>query len=268
MADMMYLRSRGRVLGPFDEDKLKSLARRGQLNRMHELSTDGVSWQRATHFPHLFEMGSVSEGHIADSAATPDLANAAQVISTNKDEWFYAINNVEHGPVQFPQLQALVASGPLSDTDLVWKEGMANWTPVNQVSGLTSAGNVAMGGGQVGMPHSQLPGQPQQLNVQATLQYPDGNQDKPNWPHRGGTILTLGILSLVLCAPLGFFAWLMGSGDLKKMTRGIMDESGRGTTQAGMIMGMISSILMLISLAGVLGFFLLVFLGAMAPLAI
>ena len=62
-------------------------------------------------------------------------------------------------------------------------------------------------------------------------------------PHRGGVVLTLGILGIVLCFILGIFAWVMGSGDLQKMRAGQMDPSGYGTTQAGMICGMIATIL-------------------------
>lgn len=62
-------------------------------------------------------------------------------------------------------------------------------------------------------------------------------------PHRGSVVLTLGILGIVLCFILGIFAWVMGSGDLQKMRAGQMDPSGYGTTQAGMICGMIATIL-------------------------
>jgi heme/copper-type cytochrome/quinol oxidase subunit 4 len=63
-------------------------------------------------------------------------------------------------------------------------------------------------------------------------------------PHRGALILTLGILSLVLAGILtGIPAWVMGSGDLKKMDAGIMDPEGRGLTQAGRILGMICTII-------------------------
>jgi len=64
-------------------------------------------------------------------------------------------------------------------------------------------------------------------------------------PHRGTTILVLGILSLVICAFLGPFAWIMGNGDLQKIRAGTMDPEGEGTTQAGRICGMISTILMI-----------------------
>ena len=65
-------------------------------------------------------------------------------------------------------------------------------------------------------------------------------------PHRGTLILVLGILGLVICGPLGIVAWVMGSGDLKEIDAGTMDASGRGTTQAGKICGIIATILMII----------------------
>jgi hypothetical protein len=68
-------------------------------------------------------------------------------------------------------------------------------------------------------------------------------------PHRGGTILTLGILSLVfLCIPLasivlGIIALTLGGGDIQTMDRGGMDPEGRGQTNAGRICGLIALIL-------------------------
>jgi predicted Zn finger-like uncharacterized protein len=65
-------------------------------------------------------------------------------------------------------------------------------------------------------------------------------------PHRGGLVLTLGILGLVLFYFLGPFAWYMGAQDLDKMRRGVMDKSGYGVTQAGYILGIIATILTVI----------------------
>jgi len=67
-------------------------------------------------------------------------------------------------------------------------------------------------------------------------------------PHRATVVLILGILSLVVCAPLGIAAWIMGKNDLKEMDNGTMDPSGRGTTQAGKICGMIGTILLAIGI--------------------
>ncbi len=68
-------------------------------------------------------------------------------------------------------------------------------------------------------------------------------------PDRGTMILVFGILGLVLCMPLGIVAWVMGNGDLKEMDAGRMDDSGRGLTQVGKILGMVSVILTIIGVA-------------------
>ena len=83
-------------------------------------------------------------------------------------------------------------------------------------------------------------------------------------PHRGTLILVFGILSLVVCGPLGIAAWVMGSGDLKQMDAGTMDPGGRGTTQAGKICGIIGTILLIISLIMVVVFFMFGFAAALA----
>jgi hypothetical protein len=65
-------------------------------------------------------------------------------------------------------------------------------------------------------------------------------------PHRGVLILVLGIVSLTVCAPVGIVAWVMGSGDLKKMRSGGMDPEGKGLTMGGMICGIVSTVLLIL----------------------
>jgi predicted Zn finger-like uncharacterized protein len=60
--------------------------------------------------------------------------------------------------------------------------------------------------------------------------------------HRGALVLTLGILSLVVCSVMGPIAWVMGNNDLTAMRAGRMDPSGEGITQAGRICGIIGSV--------------------------
>jgi hypothetical protein len=68
-------------------------------------------------------------------------------------------------------------------------------------------------------------------------------------PHRGGTVLTLGILSVVLCCcpllglGLGIGAISMANSDLPKMDRGEMDAGGAGATRGGQICGIIGIVL-------------------------
>ena len=68
-------------------------------------------------------------------------------------------------------------------------------------------------------------------------------------PHRGGLILTFGVVGVFCCMPLGVAAWVMGASDLKEIRAGRMDPSGENLTQVGMVLGIVS-----VGLA-VLGFF-------------
>jgi hypothetical protein len=89
-------------------------------------------------------------------------------------------------------------------------------------------------------------------------------------PHRGNTVLVLGIVSLtcimlslgipvipsLVGAPLGIAAWWMGQVDLRRMKAQAMDPSGKGVTQAGWICGIVGSILnalMVLFCAGCIG---------------
>ena len=63
-------------------------------------------------------------------------------------------------------------------------------------------------------------------------------------------MLTLGILSLLVCGPiLGPIAWVMGTNDLKAMAAGRMDRDGEGITRAGQIIGMVATLVAIHSTA-------------------
>ena len=62
------------------------------------------------------------------------------------------------------------------------------------------------------------------------------------------TILVLGILSLVVCQILGPIAWVMGNNELAGIDAGRRPPQNRGTAQAGRILGIISTVLMIIGI--------------------
>jgi len=74
----------------------------------------------------------------------------------------------------------------------------------------------------------------------------------------------LGILGLVVCAPVGIAAWIMANGDLKQIDAGAMDPSGRSLTSAGRICGIISTILLVLSVLILIALFGLGLMGALA----
>jgi hypothetical protein len=51
-------------------------------------------------------------------------------------EWYYAQQGQQRGPVDGGQLKKLAAAGTLAPTDLVWREGMADWKPASEIKGL------------------------------------------------------------------------------------------------------------------------------------
>ena len=83
-------------------------------------------------------------------------------------------------------------------------------------------------------------------------------------PHRATTVLLLGILSLVVCAPLGFAAWVMGNNDLREMNNGLMDPSGRESTSAGRICGIIGSVLSILAVIGAIVMFVIIGVAGVA----
>jgi uncharacterized membrane protein len=52
-------------------------------------------------------------------------------------DWYYAANNEQKGPVNESELKADFAANKLPADTLVWKDGMDNWTPANQLVAFT-----------------------------------------------------------------------------------------------------------------------------------
>jgi len=103
--------------------------------------------------------------------------------------------------------------------------------------------------------------------------YPRRRPMRRDWePHRGGMILTFGIISAAsitfamcygLTTPIGIgfglAAWIMGSRDLKKIRAGMMDPEGEGNTQAGWICGIIGVCLNTVAMLACGGFIWFIF---------
>lgn len=54
--------------------------------------------------------------------------------------WYYSHAGIQRGPVSIDELRRLVASAGLSGADVVWKQGMAGWSPIRSVEGLVEHG--------------------------------------------------------------------------------------------------------------------------------
>lgn len=177
------------------------------------------------------------------SAAPSSAASAAAA-----DQWHLKTPDGQHyGPLSRAQLDAWAAEQRISADCQLWQEGWPSWQWAGSVIPALAAATPR---------HAPLPAALQAYPTAAQA-YPapnpyqspaaiDVRSTRYVRAHRGGLILTFGILSIVMCAFFGPAAWIMGNGDLRLMRAGLMDREGEGLTQAGRIMGMIASILMIL----------------------
>ena len=105
-------------------------------------------------------------------------------------DWYYAKHGKQQGPLPVDRLKAMIESGEVAPTDLVWREGMAEWLPVVQVTELRNpvpSSAISPGGG------AQNP----QTGYEPPLAPPGPQQHIPSY-------LVPSILATVLCCnPLG-----------------------------------------------------------------
>ena len=114
-----------------------------------------------------------------------------EIISADMS-WYYSKNGTQLGPVSAEELQGKAGSGEIFATDLVWKEGMADWQPFGQVAELQPGGIVAQAPSRGSM--GSVP-------ISQPAAYPSGyNPQIPNY-------LWQSIVATVLCCmPFGVVA--------------------------------------------------------------
>jgi len=126
----VYVRFRGRTSGPFSEDEIKNMVNRGQVSRLHALSTDRVHWQRAGNLQKLYANAAPSDSDNEDLIAPSPQIQETQAETTTS--WYYAIDGREVGPVKEHQVKRLIERGALKRQDLVWSDGMEEWSPISE----------------------------------------------------------------------------------------------------------------------------------------
>ena len=176
--------------------------------------------------------------------------------------WFYAKDGEQHGPVEAEDIRNRLKSGELSNETLVWREGMAQWSPLGEVlelrepvpaadgaeasSAVVSANPNPTLGGQAAQPMTQPAPQlvaPVQQNTMALVS------------------MILGIVSIVMCmgALTGIPAIICGHIARKQFRESPTPQTGEGMATAGLLMGYILTILTILgAIAYGVFFFMLV----------
>src|SRR4051794_12449574 len=112
-----YIRSRGRIFGPFTTVQLESMRERGQFTRIHEVSRDRQTWTGAASVSELFgrtdgrHLPPQGEGYLLTGSEpstyeAPEGSYAANPGPVDfSPTWFYARGGVHQGPVSYLDLQ-------------------------------------------------------------------------------------------------------------------------------------------------------------------
>ena len=117
MAESYFVRTRGRVSGPFDVGSLQKLVRRGMLSRAHEVSSDRQTWSSAGDFEELFPAAAAAAAPAAPAAVAEPAAPSAA------GTFYYVQAGQTVGPVSTAVMASLVRTGTIGPDDIVWSDG-------------------------------------------------------------------------------------------------------------------------------------------------
>jgi len=126
--ERIYIRFKGRVLGPMTQEKAVELIRRGQITKQHELSPDGVAWRPAEEFTTLFK----SEGNSAKQKVQ-DTKNDAIVSEPNPQQWYANIDGANQGPADESTLKRWIVDGKVTADTMIWRPGMQDWVSAETI---------------------------------------------------------------------------------------------------------------------------------------
>lgn len=120
----MYVRIRGKSVGPVEEAKVQELVRQGKVSRASEVSLDGESWVRASEIPSLFTSGPGEGNASASLESMLGNSKASLLPPEEQPEWFYSTDGRSgFGPLSRSEIGNLIRTGTLNPDSLVWKQG-------------------------------------------------------------------------------------------------------------------------------------------------
>ena len=194
-------------------------------------------------------------------------------------EWFYGKGGQQFGPIDEVTLSARIATGEIGPQDLVWKEGMDSWKPLQEIRHLAPSGNHPQSQDSEGLTPElsqssyappaeikapalddsivdEVPQSPYSPPVEGVegASYTPG----PSLPVTNGLAIAsmiCGILSLILfcfCGGLflGIPALICGHLSLNQLNAPGNSQQGRGMAIAGLICGYLGIAFLIIMMLG------------------
>ena len=169
----------------------------------------------------------------AAETAADDSPAAAASQSTSEDDWYLqGSGDTTYGPVSKAELDDWVQQSRVAP-DANIRRGDQPWQPATTFYPMLASGSSDASGA----------GPTENANPFAASPTVGTSSQILLEPHRGTVVLIFGILGWFICCGMGVVAWVMGHQDLQKMRAGVMDPEGKGITQAGYIIGMLSVVI-------------------------
>ena len=111
-------------------------------------------------------------------AQNPDDSQALDMLSASANPWYVAINGVPVGPVRLSELRRKAQSGIVTESSLVWQEGVEEWRPVKTFPELAQIVREAAASGRPSLVSSPPAGMSGERASQVPAA-PQGNAPRP-----------------------------------------------------------------------------------------
>ncbi|MCC6508778.1 MAG: DUF4339 domain-containing protein [Pirellulaceae bacterium] len=117
--ERIYIRFKGRVLGPLAHEKVVELVARGQITRDQDMSSDAVNWTKASEFTTFFppvQTTSVKANPVAVQPVTPAY-----------ESWFVNVDDQADKAFDEPQIKQMIAAGTIQPSTQMWNQELGAW---------------------------------------------------------------------------------------------------------------------------------------------
>jgi hypothetical protein len=143
-----------------------------------------------------------------------------------EQEWYYALDGRQLGPIDLQTLRGLLSTGNLQPADLVWRQGMDTWQPAAAMAELLPAN----------APIVPMATPTETLLSGSPLPYETAT---PNSQGRATTALVVSILGFfcfgIVLGPISVYLAVKAKANMARSG----DFTGHGVAQAAMVIGII-----------------------------
>lgn len=123
--ERLYIRFKGRVLGPLTGEKVLELIKRGQITKQHEISADSTEWKKAEEYPDLFRTETSSKKQLDE--IVPMGKDSRSDASPQGVLWYANLDGANEGPHPEARVREWAMDGKVHEDTLLWHAGMTDW---------------------------------------------------------------------------------------------------------------------------------------------